>query len=211
MARKRPQEQIAGSYSAIPHSVMDSSAFSGASHPARSLLFELMRQHTGRNNGHMQLATGWLRRRGWKSVDVVQRAKAELITRQLAIKARLGGLNAGPDLWALTWLPISDYSGLTEVSAMTYHPGAWHFLNPPGAIPKRDEHSGRRNSGVPGAGIADSLTAPGDGPNPALSDLPAVPSNGNNEVTNAIPNVVARRVVGKSPRKINNTRSASPH
>lgn len=211
MARKPQAEQVAGRYSAIPHSVMDSTAFSEASHPARSLIFELIRQHTGRNNGHMQLASGWLRRRGWKSADVVQRAKAELITRQLAIKTRLGGLNAGPDLWAVTWLSISDYSGLTEVSANTYHPGAWHFLSPPLIIPKRDEHSGRRNSSVPGDGIAGPLTVPGEGAKPAPSDPVAVPFNGNNEVTNAIPHAVTRRVVGKSPTKPNNPRSAVPH
>lgn len=197
MARKPPAEQVSGRYSAIPHAVMDSDAFAGASHPARSLLFELIRQHTGGNNGHLQLATGWLRRRGWTSADVVQRAKTELITRQLAIKTRLGGLNAGPDLWAVTWLPISNYAGLTEVSAMTYHPGAWHFLNPPVPIPKRDERSVSRNSAVPSPGIADTLAVPSPGTVKALSDALTVPSHGNNEVTNATRAMQSRRIVGK--------------
>jgi hypothetical protein len=120
---KKVLESVSGTFSAMPHSVMDSYAFQGAGHPARSLLYELIRQLSGRNNGHLQLASPWLKRRGWNSADVVQRAKAELLIRQLAIKTRLGGLNAGPDLWAVTWLPISNYTGLTEVSALTYHPG----------------------------------------------------------------------------------------
>ena len=197
MARKQPPEQVSGRFAGIPHAVMDSTAFAAASYPTRSLLFELIRQHTGRNNGHFQLAWAWLRRRGWKSADVVQRAKAELITRQLAIKTRLGGLNAGPDLWAVTWLPISDYSGLTEVSAKTYHPGAWHFLNPPLPLPKRDEHSGLRNAADPSNGVADPLAAPSNGTKTALSMVVTAPSNGNNEVTNATRRSATRRVVGK--------------
>lgn len=197
MARKQAPEQVSGRFAGLPHAVMDSTAFAGATYPARSLLLELIRQHNGGNNGHFQLAWGWLRRRGWKSADVIQRAKAELITRQLAIKTRLGGLNAGPDLWAVTWLPISDYVGLNEVSAKTFHPGAWHFLNPPMPIPKRDEHSGLRNSSAPSNGLADPLTAPSNGTKTVLSELVTAPSNGNNEVTNATRRSSARRVVGK--------------
>ncbi len=197
MAHKQAPEQVSGRFAGLPHAVMDSMAFAGATYPARSLLFELIRQHTGRNNGHFQLAWGWLRRRGWKSADVVQRAKAELITRQLAIKTRLGGLNAGPDLWAVTWLPISDYVELTEVSAKTYHPGAWHFLNPPMPIPKRDEHSALRNSSDPSNGLADSHTAPSNGTKRVHFEIATAPSNGNNEVTSATRRSSARRVVGK--------------
>jgi hypothetical protein len=195
----------------VPHAVMDSTAFQGAGHPARSLLYELIRQLSGRNNGHLQLASPWLKKRGWNSADVVQRAKAELITRQLAIKTRLGGLNAGPDLWAVTWLPISNYSGLTEVSAMTYHLGAWHFLNPPIPIPKRDGRSVSRSSAVPSPGMADALAVPSPGTKTTLSDDQAVPPDGNNVSTNAPPTVAAasvpdrriaqsRRIVGAAGR-----------
>ena len=164
---------------------MDSTAFMGASFAARALLSELTRQHTGRNNGHCQLGTGWLRRRGWKSSDMGQRAKVEVIARQLAIRTRLGGLNAGPDLWAVTWLPISDYAGLTEVCVTTYHPGAWHFLNPPVPVPKRDERTAGRNSAVPPAGTAEGFTVPPAGAKTALSEALTVPPAGNNEVTSA--------------------------
>ena len=197
MGRKQNAEQVAGRFAALPHAVMDSTAFMGASYSARSLLLELVRQHTGGNNGHFQLATGWLRRRGWKSSDMVQRAKVEVITRQLAIKTHLGGLNSGPDLWAVTWLPISDYAGLTEVSAKTYHPGAWHFLNPPVPVPKRDERTAGRNGAVPPAGTGDPLTVPPAGAKTALSEAFTVPPAGNNEVTSSPRQSSARRVVGK--------------
>lgn len=197
MGRKQNAEQVAGRFAALPHAVMDSTAFTGASYSARSLLLELVRQHTGKNNGHFQLASGWLRRRGWTSSDMVQRAKVEVIARQLAIKTRLGGLNAGPDLWAVTWLPISDYAGLTEVSATTYHPGAWHFLNPPVPIPKRDERTAGRNSAAPPAGTVEGFTVPPAGTKTVPFDVLTVPPAGNNEVTSSPRQSSALRVVGR--------------
>lgn len=204
MKRKQPAEQVSGRFAAFPHAVMDSTAYQGASYAARALLLELMRQHTGRNNGHFQLATRWLRDRGWNSADRIQRAKAEVIARQLAIKTRLGGLNAGPDLWAVTWLPISDYSGLTEASAGTYHPGAWHFLSPPLPLPtkqgdseKREERTAGRNSTAPPAGTGNPPTVPPVGTKTAPFDVLTVPPAGNNEVTNAPRRSVALRVVGR--------------
>lgn len=197
-AKKAP-EAVSGSFSAVPHAVMDSNAFQGAGHPSRSLLYELIRQLSGRNNGHLQLASPWLKKRGWNSADVVQRAKAELLTRQLAIKTRLGGLNAGPDLWAVTWLPISDYTGLTEVSAMTYHPGAWHFLNLPIPPGKRDGRSVSRNSAAPSPGMVAALTVPSPGAKTALSDAQAVPSHGNNVSTNTLPAAAALAVPARRP------------
>ncbi len=197
MARKRAAEHVVGTYSAMPHSVMDSVAFAGASHPARSLLFELIRQLNGRNNGHLKLATGWLRKRGWSSADVVQRAKAELIVRQLAIKTYFGGLNAGPDLWAVTWLPISDFTGLSEVSATTFHPGAWHFLSPPIPIAKCDGRTVSRNSTVPSSGIAQMVSVPSPGTKTALFEALTVPPPGNIVDTNGSGRVGALRVVGK--------------
>jgi hypothetical protein len=203
MGRKQPAEQIAGRFAGIPHAVMDSAAFMGASHHARSLLFELIRQHTGRNNGHFQLARTWLNARGWNSADVFQRAKAELIERQLAIKTRLGGLNAGPDLWAITWLPISDYSGLTEVSAKTYHPGAWHFLDKAPLMTRKspdencDKRSAQRNSAEPPGGTVPRPAVPPSGTENASFEHSAVPSGGNNEVTSSPRRYVPRRVVGK--------------
>ena len=208
---KKAPKSVSGNFSAVPHGVMDSNAFQGAGHPARSLLYELIRQLSGRNNGHLQLASPWLKRRGWNSADVVQRAKGELMARQLAIKTRLGGLNAGPDLWAVTWLPISDYTGLTEVSAMTYHPGAWHFLNQAIPIPKRDERSASRCGTVPANGTVALLAVPSHGAKTVLSGAQAVPSHGNNVSTNTPPEEAAvavparrlarpRRIVGASGR-----------
>ena len=144
MSRKgKAPERISGGFSAIPHRVLDSTAFKGAGHIAKSLLFDLMRQVNGSNNGHLQLSYEWLtKERGWKSRDTIKRAQLELVQRGLVLETRKGGLNKGAAQFALTWLPISNSNGLDFVGA-DYQPGAWAMM---------DKHLTQNNSSVPVAG-----------------------------------------------------------
>ncbi|QQX83739.1 hypothetical protein JJQ59_15150 [Cupriavidus necator] len=131
--KKPPPEAVSGSYTPIPHVVLDSTAFRGASIRAKAMLFEVLRQHTGRNNGHLQLSEGWLKKRGWKSSDQVQKAKAELVERGLILKTRQGGRSIGPDWFALTWLAITDFTGL-DIRRGGYQPGLWRMMDPAPAV-----------------------------------------------------------------------------
>lgn len=165
--QKRPVESIGGLYSAIPHAVLDGTAFKGATYPAKALLFELMRQHSGSNNGHLHLSFSWLQGRGWKSRDVIQRAKDELMQRGLLIQTRQGGLNIGASRYAVTWLKISNYVGL-EIEGKDYHPGAWGFMDAlpiakknANAVPANGKGStASRYSPLPPAGTGESLAVP---------------------------------------------------
>lgn len=184
--QKRPVEAINGLYGAIPHAVLDSAAFKGASYPAKALLFDLIRQHSGSNNGHLHLSFAWLETRGWKSRDVIQRAKAELMQRELLIQTRQGGLNIGASYFAVTWLRISNFVGL-DIQGKDYHPGAWAFMDTLPMANKRQGHAiewdgttpvidkpknanavptngkgntGSRYSPSPPAGTVESLTVP---------------------------------------------------
>jgi len=194
--KKPPREMGPGAYCALPFCVLDGNAYRGLSHPARALLIEVLRQHNGSNNGKMQLASGYLRKRGWPSADVNQRAKSELLESGLVIKTKLGGLNSGPDLWALTWLPITNYVGLTEVASASYQPGKWRLSDPMPTIEKRVAPSVSRNSAVPSPGIAKSSTVPSNGTKTGIFEESTVPSNGNN-VFMPVPGTKTR-VVGKS-------------
>jgi len=133
---KKILEAPQGLYTPLPHVLLDSAAFMGASHTARSLLCELLRQHNARNNGHLHLASTWLKKRGWNSNDVQYRAKLELIERGLIIQTRQGGLNAGANLYAVTWLPISNFVGL-DIKPKDYHPGKWRFMDSSPVIGKQ--------------------------------------------------------------------------
>ncbi len=132
MGKKKREmpERISGGYSAIPWSVMDSNAFKGATDKAKSLLFALMRQHNGRNNGRMQLNKNWLRRQGWTCPENILKARDELIDRGLVVETRKGGLNMGLNLYALTWHTISDFKDL-DISKQSYRQGAYHFCELP--------------------------------------------------------------------------------
>ncbi len=201
---KKAPEAVSGSFSAMPHGVMDSNAFQGAGHPARSLLYELIRQLSGRNNGHLQLTSPWLKKRGWNSADVVQRAKGELLDRGLIVLTRQGGLNSGPCQYGVTWLHISNFVGL-DLSPQSYHPGQWRLMDRSPLLEKRELSSASRSGAVPSNGAAALLAVPLDGAKTALSGAQAVPSHGNNVSTNTLPAmaVLARRrpvvgVVGRS-------------
>lgn len=121
--RKAP-ERYSGGYSLIPHDVLDSPAYTSCSPRAKALLIDVARQHNGRNNGHMQLTQTWLARRGWKSVDQINKGWRELIQHNLIYQTKQGGLNNGPNFFALTWYPVSNKHGLDQ-EVKNFEFGAW--------------------------------------------------------------------------------------
>lgn len=131
MARKSKQarsESISGGYGTIPWVVMDSMSFKGATDKAKSLLYALIRQHNGINNGQLHLAKKWLYNQGWTCHENNSKSRNELIERGLVIQTKWGGLNTGADLFALTWYDITNYVGL-DISAKSYSRGAYTLCN----------------------------------------------------------------------------------
>jgi hypothetical protein len=177
--KKKPIESVDGTYTAIPHRVLDSEAFKGASHIAKSLLLELLRQHNGGNNGHLQLTQNWLKKRGWISGDTIQKAKQELLERGLIVQTKQGGLNIGPSFFALTWLPISNHVGL-ELRPHQYHRGAWSFMDKISA-PNCVGRSASRTGAEPSGGVAEAFTSPPDGSKTTISGEFTSPPDGDNE------------------------------
>jgi hypothetical protein len=178
ISKKKPPEQVGSGYVALPFSVLDSPEYLSMRDRAKVMMIDLARQHNGRNNGHLHLAAGWLRKtRHWTSVDSIQKAKAELLGSKLAIKTRLGGLNIGPDRYALTWLDISNFSGLTEVSPSSYHRGAYLLKR---VVEKHKGRSVRRIRSVPASGAERPATAPTHGTKNGVIRFTAVPFHGNN-------------------------------
>ena len=197
---KKAPESVSGSFSAVPHGVMDSNAFQGAGHPARSLLYELIRQLSGRNNGHLQLTSPWLKKRGWNSADVVQRAKGELLERGLIVLTRQGGMNSGPCLYGVTWLQISNFVGL-DLSPQRYHPGQWRLMDKSPLVGKRGLSSVSRSGAVPSNGAAALSAVPSHGAKTALSGAQAVPPHGNNVSTNTPPAAAAVAALADRPKR----------
>lgn len=177
MARKNKQarlEAISGGYGAIPWAVLDSVSFKGASDKAKALLFALMRQHNGNNNGRLHLAKKWLYNQGWTCHENNIKARNELITRSLIVQTKWGGLNMGADWFALTWYDITNYVGL-DIAAKGYSRGAYQLCNlaptarrkPP---TKKLARTDNRTSAVPTTVPAPQSTGTTTASKTALSD-----------------------------------------
>jgi hypothetical protein len=179
---KKPVESVRGTYSAMPHAVMDSPAYTGASIAAKALLNELIRQHNGGNNGRLHLSRKWLAARGWASKSIIDKTRAELIERGLIVKTKSGGLFVGADLFALTWLPITNHVGL-ETAPNTYHPGGWQCCDlppttrrkPPMKKVSRPVHRASRG---PTTGPESAYTGPTTGPCEVVSGDSPGPTTG---------------------------------
>lgn len=188
MAKKQKRPEICPApYCSIPWSVLDSRAYQGATPTAKALLFELLRQHSGSNNGHLHLAHKWLAPRGWASKETIERARDDLLKRGLIVQTKQGGLFIGASLYALTWLPISNHTGL-ETSPNTYHPGAWLLCDLPKtngrkSPVKKSCHPVHRGSLAPSIGAVNEPLAPSIGAvDPVFNPSPA-PSIGDDVST----------------------------
>ena len=75
-------------YAGIPHDVMGSAPYCGASGNALKLLLELARQYNGYSNGDLSAAFSVLKSRGWRSKRTLSRCLTELMERGLIVKTR---------------------------------------------------------------------------------------------------------------------------
>jgi len=114
--RKVDSGRDAGGFVALPWSVLDSAAYQGLSHPARSLLMELARQYVRGNNGSLLTSNAYLGTRGWKSHDTITRAKRELIDAGFVHETAKGQRPNKAGWYAITWRVLDRLQG--------YDPGA---------------------------------------------------------------------------------------
>jgi hypothetical protein len=97
--------------------VLNHSDFISLSYTAKALLLDVGAQYNGFNNGDLCAAHSILKERGWKSNDTRTKALNELIAAGLLVQTKVGGLNAGPHLYALTWQPIDECGGKLDIAA----------------------------------------------------------------------------------------------
>jgi hypothetical protein len=142
-------EKPPGAYAALPDSVTDSPNYISLSDAAVRLLVELVRHHDGWNNGLLHTAYTALRKRGLGSQSKVQKAFDELVNAGFIVKTRNGGLNTGPDMYALTWLPPSRTDRAGNQKDMPLLPKTYpinSFLNVPFPIRQKSLRGAARRS-----------------------------------------------------------------
>ena len=130
------EKRDGGQFFAIPHSVLNGAAYVSVSSHARMLLFDLVAQFKGDNNGDLCAAYSMMRLRGWKSQHTLLNAKRELIEAGLIEETRKGARPNKASLYAVTWQALDDCKGKLDITPASFHRGAYKLKDPPALMGK---------------------------------------------------------------------------
>ena len=104
---------------------MDCPAYARLSHPAKALLLEVARQFVRDNNGRLLTSGVYLARRGWKSSDVITRAKRELLDAGFIFETVKGHRPNRASWYAVTWQRLDKLPGYDTGAALCFERGAY--------------------------------------------------------------------------------------
>lgn len=151
-----------GGFMALPWSVVDCPAYASLSHPARSLLLEFARQFVRDNNGRLLASGAYLAKRGWKSADVITRAKRELLDAGFLFETVKGHRPNKASWYAVTWRTLDRIPGYDTGAALCFEMGAYQKATP------------SKKSLTPSDGVGSPIIAPSNG----AGRMPPTPSHG---------------------------------
>lgn len=168
----------AGGFVAMPWTVLDCPAYGRLSVHARALLLELARQFVRDNNGRLLLSRAYMQTRGWKSVDMLTKAKTELIEAGFIYQTVIGHRPNKASWYAVTWRALDRMPGFDAGTAEGFERGAYrkgHALKNASLVPP---HGTERSAIGPPHGTEKSPTVPPHGPiRPTFAPL-SVPPHG---------------------------------
>lgn len=171
----------AGGFIALPWSVLDCPAYARLSHPARALLFEFARQFVRDNNGRMLASAAYLAKRGWKSADVITRAKRELLAAGFIFETVKGQRPNRASWYAVTWRALDKLPGYDTGTSETFRRGAYATgvqLKPKQTREELYEQwrkpAEKNASLIPSHGVESPAIAPSHG----VEGMPPTPSHG---------------------------------
>lgn len=108
MVKKRHKQKLDEPFVAIYRSVLDSPSFYQMSAYAKALLYDLMGQYKGDNNGNLTVAFSALKDKGWRSKTTLWRSEKELINLKFIHRTRKGHFPSTCSLYALTWFKLDE-------------------------------------------------------------------------------------------------------
>ena len=123
--RSRKAKSKAITYIGFLHlhrSLLDCKDFISFKGNSIKLLIDLGSQYNGYNNGDLCASLSVMRKRGWNSNQQLAKALKELLERNLIVQTKQGGLNLGPNLYAITWQPIDECNGKLDANPTTVAP-----------------------------------------------------------------------------------------
>lgn len=111
MNRKGDSGRDSGGFIALPWSVLDCPAYARLSMHARALLLEVARQFVRDNNGRLLLSRAYMELRGWKSNDMLNKAKRELLEGGFIFQTVMGHRPNKASWYAVTWRVLDRLPG----------------------------------------------------------------------------------------------------
>lgn len=160
---KRDSGRDAGGFIALPWSVMDSPAYARLSMHARALLLEVARQFHRDDNGRMLLSRAYMATRGWKSVDMLTKAKRELLKEGFIFETVMGQRPNRASWYAVTWRTLDKLPGYDIGAEKCFERGAYQKSQPLKNASLKPPHGTERAVIVPPHGTETAPTVPPHG------------------------------------------------
>lgn len=179
---KRDTGRDPGGFVALPVSVLDCPSYAALSHPARALLLEVARQFHGDDNGRMLLSRAYLAGRGWKSADVIQRAKQQLLEGGFIFETVMGHCPNKASWYAMTWRKLDKIAGFDSGAQKAFEQGAYRRDVPLLNVKKLRGY--QASNDIRPSAVGTSLVPPHGtespqiAPSPGTESPPPVPSDG---------------------------------
>lgn len=175
---KRDAGRDSGGFVALPWSVLDCAAYARLSHPARGLLMEFARQFVRDNNGRLLASGAYLAKRGWTSVDVITRAKRELLEAEFIFETVKGQRPNKASWYAVTWRALDKCPGYDFGVTVAFERGAYLRNSPLKITPLTPPRGVERPPIAPSGGVGKTAATPPDGAIRAILDHLSTPSHG---------------------------------
>jgi hypothetical protein len=172
--KKGDTSRVPGGFIALPWSVVDSPAYRSLSANARSLLIDLARQHVRNNNGRLCCSRAYMAKRGWRSADVLQRAKSELLDAEMIFETVKGMRPNKASQYALTWYSLDPHPAY-DPGVAAFRRGAYHERK---IAPLILSGGTEGQSIVPSTGTGKRASVPSPGTVRAQKPAVSVPSDG---------------------------------
>lgn len=177
--RKGGSGRDAGGFVALPWSVLDCPVFARLSYPARALMLEFARQFCRDNNGRLLASGAYLAGRGWKSADVITRAKRELLEAGFIFETVKGHRPNRASWYAVTWQALDRLPGYDAGAVESFQRGAYRQGPAIKNAPLTPSHGVERPVIAPSHGVGKAAPTPSHGAIRPVSGARSTPSHGN--------------------------------
>lgn len=162
-ARKGGSGRDSGGFVALPWTVLDCPAYARLSMHARALLLEVARQFVRDNNGRLLLSRAYMATRGWKSSDMLTKAKRELLEGGFIFQTVMGHRPNKASWYAVTWQALDKLPGYDAGTVQCFERGAYRKGQPLKNASLISPHGTERGRIVPPRGAETPPTVPPHG------------------------------------------------